>query len=90
MGLGYRFGDKLFLGAETEKDLDIRPAIYKAGLEYRVIEYIYVRTGLSVQDYVQHSFGLGFRLQRFQADIAFSFRQIVGYTPYLSLSYVFR
>jgi hypothetical protein len=90
MGLGYRFGDRLFLGVETEKDLEIGKAVYKVGLEYRVIEYIYVRTGLSVQEYVQHSFGLGFHMQRFQADMAFSFQQIVGYTPYLSLRYAFR
>lgn len=90
LGLGYRFGNRLFLGAETEKDLDVARAIYKAGMEYRLIEYIYVRIGLGVQEYVQHSFGLGFHMRSFQADLAFSFQQIVGYTPYLSFRYVFR
>ncbi len=90
LGMGYRFDERLFLGAETEKDLDIGKARFKAGLEFRLIEYIYLRTGLSVQEYVQHSFGLGFHMQNFQADLAFSFQQIVGYTPHLSLRYVFR
>jgi hypothetical protein len=90
MGLGYRFGDRLFLGVETEKDLDVGKAYYKTGVEYKVNQYIYVRTGISVQEYVQHSFGLGFRMQRFQADVAFSFQQLIGYTPYLSLRYDFR
>ncbi len=90
MGLGYRFGDRLFIGMETEKDLEIRKACYKMGIEYRLIEYIYVRTGIQVQEHVQHSFGLGFHSQHFQADLAFSFQQIVGYTPYLSMRYVFR
>ena len=90
LGLGYHFDDRLFLGMETEKDLDVGKPFYRAGVEYRVFEYIYVRTGLSVQEYVQHSFGLGFNLQNFHADLAFSFQQILGYTPYLSLRYVFR
>ncbi len=90
LGLGYQFDDRLFLGMETEKDLNIGKPLYRAGIEYRLIDYIYVRTGLSVQEYVQHSFGLGFSMQNFQADLAFSFQQILGYTPYLSLRYVFK
>ncbi len=90
MGIGYRFGDHLFLGTETEKDLDIGKAFLKVGLEYRLIEYIYIRTGLSVHEYVHHSFGVGFNKFNFQADIAFSFQPITGYTPFFSLSYVFK
>ena len=90
MGLGYRFDDRLFLGAETEKDLDIAKAFFKVGLEYQLIDYIYVRTGISIQEYVQHSFGLGFTVQDFQADLAFSFQQILGYSPFLSLRYAFK
>ena len=90
LGIGYHFDDRLFLGIETEKDLDIRKPLYRAGVEYRLIDYIYIRTGLSVQEYVQHSFGLGLTMHNFQADLAFSFQQIIGYTPYLSLRYVFK
>jgi hypothetical protein len=90
MGLGTRFGERIFLAVETEKDLDVPKAVFKTGLEYRLIEYIYLRTGLSVQEYVQHSFGVGFQKFSFQADLAFSFQQILGYTPYFSIRYVFR
>ncbi|MCK4748430.1 MAG: hypothetical protein KAT15_15370, partial [Bacteroidales bacterium] len=90
VGLGYHFDDRLFLGVETEKDLDIAKAFYKVGLEYRLIAYIYIRTGISVQEYVQHSFGVGFNMQNFMADLAFSFQQVVGYTPYFSMRYVFK
>ena len=89
-GLGYGFGEKLFLGIETEKDLDIAGPIYKLGLEYRLIEYIYVRLGVMLQEYVEHSFGIGFNLAGFQASLAFSYQQLLGYTPYFSLHYVFR
>jgi hypothetical protein len=90
LGIGYRFRERLLLGVETEKDIDVGKAFLKLGIEYRLIEYIYIRTGLSVQEYVQHSFGLGFHKYNFQADLAFSFQQILGYTPYFSLRYVFR
>jgi hypothetical protein len=32
----------------------------------------------------------GFRLQGFHADVAFSYHQIAGYTPHLSIRYVFK
>jgi hypothetical protein len=90
MGIGYRFDDRISLGAETCKDLCFPKAMFSLGAEYRLIDYIYIRTGINVQEYVHHSFGLGFRLHNFQANIAFSFQQIAGYTPYLSLKYDFR
>jgi hypothetical protein len=90
LGLGYQFGERLFLGMETEKDLDIARPQYKLGLEYRVIEYIYARMGIMLQEYVEHSFGIGFNLLNFYASIAFSYQQLVGYTPYFSLHYVFK
>jgi hypothetical protein len=90
MGLGYCFGERLFMGMETEKDLDIASPRYKMGLEYRLIEYIYVRLGVMLQEYVEHSFGIGFNLLSFQASLAFSYQQMVGYTPYFSLHYVFK
>ena len=90
VGLGYQFGERLFLGMETEKDLDIASPMYKLGLEYRLIEYIYARIGVMLQEYVEHSFGIGFNLLNFHASLAFSYRQLVGYTPYFSLHYVFK
>jgi hypothetical protein len=90
LGLGYTFGERLFIGAETEKDLEVGGPAYKVGVEYRVIEYIYARGGIRVQENVNHSFGLGFRLLNFRADIAFSHHLILGYTPYFSLQYMIR
>lgn len=90
MGLAYHFDERLFLGLETEKDLDWGEPMYKLGLEYRLIEYIYARLGIMLQEDVEHSFGIGFNLAGFHASLAFSYRQLVGYTPYFSLLYVFR
>jgi len=90
VGLAYQFGERLFLGMETEKDLDIANPRYKLGLEYRLIEYIYARLGLMLQEYVEHSFGIGFKFAGFHVSLAFSYQQLVGYTPYFSLQYVFK
>lgn len=90
LGLGYQFGERLFLGIETEKDLDFDKPLYKMGMEYRVIEYIYARLGMMIQEYVEHSFGIGFEMFKIHASLAFSFQQLVGYTPYFSLQYVFK
>ena len=89
-GLGYNFGERLFLGLETEKDLDILKPEHKLGLEYRIVDYIYARMGIMLQEYVEHSFGLGFKMIGFHASLAFSYQQLVGYTPYFSLQYVFK
>ena len=89
-GLGYRFGERLLLGVETEKDLDMAGLPYKLGLEYRLIDYIYARMGIMLQGYVEHSFGMGFKLLGFHASLAFSYQQLVGYTPYFSLHYAFK
>jgi hypothetical protein len=89
-GLGYHFGERLFLGVETEKDLDIVKPEYKLGLEYRIVDYIYARMGIMLQEYVEHSFGIGFQMIGFHASLAFSYQQLVGYTPYFSLQYAFK
>lgn len=90
MGAGYHFDERLFFGLETEKELEIKKARFRCGMEYLFNDYIYIRTGLSVQYHVQHSFGLGLKWQDLQADLAFSFQQVLGYTPHLSLLYVIR
>lgn len=89
-GLGYYFNEWLFFGVETEKDLEIKQALFRSGLEYRITPGIYARTGVELSESVHHSFGLGFTLGGIRADVSFMHHQVVGYTPFLSLSYEFR
>lgn len=89
-GFGYYYDDRLFLGVETEKDLEISQALFRSGLEYRITRGIYARTGIELSGSVHHSFGLGFAFGRIKADISFMHHQLLGYTPYLSLSCQFR
>ena len=89
-GLGYYPAEWLFFGVETEKDLGVRQPVFRSGLEYRVTQGIYARTGIEVAGSVHHSLGLGFSFGGIRADISFMHYQVVGYTPFLSLSYEFR
>lgn len=85
-GLGYTFSDKVLVSVETEKDIDFNPII-KFGLEYHVIEALYLRAGASSQPFMS-SFGVGVFVRNFQLDLAASMHPILGYSSQISLSYV--
>ncbi len=84
-GAGYSFSDKVILCIETEKDIDFKP-IVKFGMEYHVIESLYLRAGTSSNPFVNH-FGIGVVFHNFQMDIAASMHPVLGYSSQLSLSY---
>jgi hypothetical protein len=89
-GMGYEYDDKFIACIEVLKELE-RPQIFiKTGFEYKVMRYIYIRTGMIISELVSHSFGLGFAVKKISADIAFSHQQIIGYTPHFSVQYNFR
>ncbi len=87
-GTAYKFSDKLFLAAETEKDIDFDP-VFKVGVEYKLLEDFYLRTGINTNP-VQNSFGVGYVLNRLKADIAFSSHKYLGITPHFTISYDFK
>ena len=86
-GLGYKFSTKLFAAIESEKDID-QEAMFKGGIEYRPVEQIYIRAGISTNP-VLNSFGAGFIIGNLQIDIAATLHQSLGYTPQASLIYTF-
>lgn len=90
LGAGYTYDDKLFIGIEAVKNMEMAPASFKAGCEYNIKHHIYVRTGVIINDLISHSFGLGFAMKKIMVDVAFSHQQILGYTPHFSVQYLFR
>jgi hypothetical protein len=90
LGAGYDYDNKLFVGIETEKDLEMAPASFKAGIEYLIIQHFSIRSGVIINEQVSHSFGLGFVMKKIKADFAFSHQQMIGYTPHFSVQYYFR
>ena len=98
LGMAYSFTDDLLITLETEKDLDFKPAI-RGGLEYKIIEEACVRLGYSTipstsgsEDFSISSiytFGFGLELNNFSIDFASSVHQTLGWSPQISIIYVF-
>jgi hypothetical protein len=86
LGLNYKFSKQVFATAEVEKDIDARP-IFRAGIEYRASELIYLRGGVGTQPTLA-AFGVGVSKSNFKLDIAASYHQMLGFTPDLSLNYL--
>jgi len=80
--------EKLTVTAETEKNIQ-QKAIFKAGVEYQIIEKLYLRGGISSNPGIS-SFGIGLNLGILQLDFANSFHPTLGYSPHLSLSFAGR
>lgn len=85
LGVAYSPAEKVTVFAEAEKNIDEK-AIYKGGIEYRLIEKIHVRVGVSSNP-TRSSFGVGVNLGALKIDVASSFHPVLGYSPQLSLTY---
>ncbi|MEO9869676.1 PorV/PorQ family protein [Ekhidna sp.] len=87
-GFSYRPSSELMLNIEVEKDLDF-DEIIKAGLEYQIIENVFVRTGISTNPSLG-AFGVGFHPKNFKLDYAFSNDSNLGNIHEVSLAYSFK
>jgi hypothetical protein len=86
-GLGYQFNRQVLMTAQVEKDID-RDERYRVGIEYRPIEVLYVRTGISTGP-VQGHFGAGLHLKKLDIDLAVAAGSQLGTTPMINLNYRF-
>lgn len=87
IGTSYLFSDKVMFGIETEMDLD-HETTFKAGLDYRLIEYVSLQAGISTNPSI-YSFGIGFHFKTIDAHVGFLKHQTLGFTPSFTLSYGF-
>lgn len=85
LGASYAFDDKLMVTAEVEKDTEFDP-MAKFGIEYRIIEEIYVRGGIATNPGL-YSFGFGLNLKNLKLDFSSSIHQVLGYSPQISMIY---
>lgn len=83
LGISYLPSESLRILAEVEKDIEIDPVL-KAGIEYRLRDWIYLRTGISSNP-SRLSFGLGMRKNQFGFDYAYGQNTSLGRTHHLSL-----
>jgi hypothetical protein len=87
MGAAYAFDKNILISAEVEKDMEFDP-VFKLGLEYRIIEQIYVRGGISTNPGL-YSFGFGLDFNKLKIDFSSSIHQTLGYSPQISMYYNF-
>ncbi len=87
LGAAYNFANKVLLSAEIEKHLDRRETI-KAGIEYNILQNIYLRTGISTYP-IRNSFGIGYAVKRLAVDLGFYKHQVLGYNGAISIYYKF-
>ncbi len=85
LGASYKFSDKLFWSLEEEKDID-QKAIFKSGLEYHVVDALYLRGGIGSNPSL-FSFGFGLKIGKLMLDVAASYHQVLGFSPAVSLTY---
>jgi len=88
LGLSYLFSGKVLFGIGTEKDLN-QAAIFKAGIDYKLIEYVSLQAGISTNP-AKYSFGIGFHYMNINAHVGFLNHQTMGFTPTFTLSYGFK
>ena len=85
LGAQYQFNENLFIAVEGMQNIYDRPS-FRVGLEYHLIEQLYLRGGISTNPTLA-SFGFGVKLNRFFIDVASSYHATLGFSPQLSLSY---
>ncbi len=85
VGGAWDVSDKFLIALQVEKDLDY-PASFKGGLEYKVVEILSLRAGVSTQP-IQSSFGIGLHVKGLNIDLTSAYHQILGFTPGVGISY---
>lgn len=87
LGISYQSSESVLFILEAAKDIEY-PVQVRAGIEYRVIDMLYLRTGISTEPTLW-SFGVGYYAEKsgLQIDFGASQHQFLGISPALSISY---
>lgn len=86
-GAAYEFSDKLLLSTAFQKTLD-QNTDFKAGLEYKAINWLAFRGGVSANPFRQYA-GFGMLYKDIRVDVAVASHPTLGISPQLALSYEF-
>lgn len=86
-GLGFKPIEKLFVGVEIEKDLDLDPT-WKMGLEYAFHKKFSARTGYNVRPNTGF-FGLGMKTKKISIDYTIQYNVFLSFSHQASVGYQF-
>jgi len=87
LGILYTPISQLQIHLEVEKDIQIKPVV-KAGLEYGIREWIFLRTGINSNP-SRLFFGVGMKSNQFSFDYSYGQNQALGSTNHVSLGFSF-
>lgn len=85
IGLSYQPTEDVKLNMDVHKDVDLDP-LFRMGLEYRIIDKIFIRTGINTQPF-KAFFGAGLELNRFKIDYAVNSHKLLGMSHQASLAF---
>jgi hypothetical protein len=88
LGVSYMFSEKLLFAVEAEKNINF-DAVFKAGIEYKILSIAFVRLGISSETAL-NSFGFGLEYGQFKIDFSSSIHQTLAYSPQFSVIYKFK
>ncbi len=87
LGLAYYPSEKVTITTEVEKDIDYEARV-KAGIAYRLLEQLTLRTGIGTKPTTLH-LGVGYELESgLSINVASSYHQVLGISPAIGLVYV--
>ncbi|WP_316784037.1 conjugal transfer protein TraF [Pedobacter frigiditerrae] len=87
IGAAYKASSKILIATSISKDLD-KPIDVGLGLEYKVVELISLRAGLTAKPFKQYV-GFGLNYKKLMMDIVVESDPYLGYTPQIALAYAF-
>lgn len=85
LGAQFQFNENFFMAVEGFQNIYDKPGL-RVGMEYHVIEQLYLRGGISTAPTLA-SFGFGLKLKKFFIDVASSYHSTLGFSPQVSLSF---
>jgi hypothetical protein len=86
-GLGWQANEELLCTIEVEKTVD-REERFRAGMEYKPHDALYLRMGLVSGPATVHG-GVGLHLEQLEVDLAIASSTTLGTTPQIGLNYRF-
>lgn len=87
IGANFHLSESFTFLTELQKDR-LYPLNIKTGLEYAILNKLFIRTGISGKPY-QLTAGMGFSLKMLTVDMAVAYNQYLGNSPSVSFQYQF-
>jgi len=88
IGIGYIFSKNVITTIEAEQNLQLEKPVFRLACEYKSERNYSIRAGIATNP-VLFSLGFGYNLKGVQLDLAYSYHQVLGSTPHISIGYAF-